>query len=295
MKLDRRLTNGLAWAGALLVVAIPAADYVFARLSDADTPRVAIVDAQNDVAVDVPRVEDTPQPLETTPAPAAETAAPAPEPEPVQTAAVEPTARPEDAVQSYLDSGRALPSYLTGGGSAPQPSAPTPAAPSVPAASTPAPVETPVAAPPPTQTAAVPSAAEPVSATPTTPRSEIETVAALPPKVAPVPMPLSMRPRAVVTTAPQQPPLIVDEPAPVVANGRSDLVTADDLEAWESGPLSDFLAQRQQGSSAAYRIQPNQNAYDSGGFWLDELQSDRRQPQNFPQAYDDSYYQPFSR
>jgi hypothetical protein len=40
------------------------------------------------------------------------------------------------------------------------------------------------------------------------------------------------------------------------------VVTAEELEDWESGPLSEFLAERGQGG-----IDPD---YDSDGFFLDE-------------------------
>lgn len=272
MKLDRRLTNGLAWAGALLVVGVPAADYLTGRLGEAGTPRVAVVEAQDDVpAAETPVIEVPVSPVETAVAPAPAPLAEVAEPAPVETAAVETPARPADAVQSYLDSGRALPSYITGGG------APAPAV-----AETP-----PVQSPAPAPTAAVTPPAPAVPAT--------ETVAALPPKVAPIPMPLSMRPRPVVSAAPQAPPLIVNEPAPVIVTDPGPVVTADDLDAWETGPLSDFLARRQQqGSSAVYRVEPNRNGYDTGGFWLDEMPSDNRR-QRFPPAYDDGYYVPFSR
>ncbi|HUH77702.1 MAG TPA: hypothetical protein VLZ53_10075, partial [Devosia sp.] len=109
-------------------------------------------------------------------------------------------------------------------------------------------------------------------------------VAALPPKVAPIPMPLSMRPRPMIATQ----PLIIDTPtgAPIInpvavapplepvyvppSVGRAPApVTAADLQDWESGPLSEFLARRQQQGVAA-------PAYDSEGFYLDEWNN--RQP-----------------
>lgn len=271
MKLDRRLTNGLAWAGALLVVGVPAADYLAGRFGADDVPRAAVVETQDAIpAAPIPASEPSAAPVETAAVPVAA----APRPAPVKTAAAETPARSPDAVQSFLDSGRALPSYITGGGAQPQAVVKT----QPPA--TPAPSPTAVVTPP------APAVAPPVVPS--------ETVAALPAKIAPVPMPLSMRPRPVVSVAPQA-PLIVNEPAPVIVNDPGPLVTADDLEGWETGPLSDFLAQRQQrGSSAVYRVQPNQNSYESDGFWLDELPSDNR-PQRFPPAYDDGYYAPFSR
>lgn len=271
MKPDRRLTNGLAWAGALLVVGVPVADYFIGRFEQAQPLQVSVVDAGNSLS----------------------TAAPAPELSRAETSAPTNTAAAGgDAVQSYLDTGRSLPSYITGE--------------DVPAVAD-KPVET-AAVPPQAESAPAPAAVAPV------PPVVAETVAALPPKIAPVPMPLSMRPKtpvalspaAPVAAAPPAPVLILDEPAPVVTAAPAlqpppvlveppGVVTADDLEGWETGPLSDFLAQRQQsGSSAVYQVQPSGDAYQDDGFWLDEAPRNTRRDRNFPPAYDDSFFQPFS-
>lgn len=286
MKLDRRLTNGLAWAGALLVVGVPVADFFIGRMSETDIARASVVDAGNSTPVVAPIASVEP---------AGETA-PNAAVAPVKSAALDKPAVGGDAVQSYIDAGKSLPSYITGGDAGsvadkPQQSAavPTPVQAGNPPAAVPA--STPTAP----VVAAVPSSAEarpPVATTP-----PVETVAILPPKVAPVPMPLSMRPRVAVApqaSVPQAPVLIVDEPAPV-RGAPSPVITADDLEGWETGPLSDFLAQRQQqGSSAVYQVQPNENSYETEGFWLDEAPRGNRRGGGFPSAYDDDYFMPFA-
>lgn len=276
MKMDRRLSNGLAWAGALLVVGVPAADYLIGRFEQGQSEQVAVVDAGNSLS--------TAEPVDTETAGA--------DSRPGETA----VAADKDAVQNFIDSGRPLPSYITGE--------------DVPAAA--APVEV-AKAPEEAETApapavVTPSPAAPVAAT-TPPASEtrppIETVAAVPPKVAPIPMPLSMRPKAPVAIAPSTPPLIIDEPVPVAQPSPAPglqpapivvepqgLVTAEDLESWETGPLSDFLAQRQRGSSATYRVQPSTDGFESDGFWLDEQPSSFRQNRNFPPAYEDGPFLP---
>lgn len=281
MKLDRRLTNGLAWAGALLVVGVPVADFFIGRMSETDIARASVIDAGNSTPVAAPIVSVEPA-GETAPNAAAA---------PVKSAALDKPAAGGDAVQNFIDAGKTLPSYITGGDAGsvadkPQQSAAVPTRvtagnpPAAAPASTPA---TPVAA-------AVPSSSEAPPAVGTTP--PIETVAMLPPKVAPVPMPLSMRPR--IAIAPQAPVLIVDEPAPV-RGAPSPVITADDLERWETGPLSDFLAQRQQqGSSAVYQVQPNQNSYETEGFWLDEAPRGNRRGGGFPSAYEDDDFMPFA-
>lgn len=261
MKMDRRLTNGLAWAGALLVIGIPAADYLTGAF--AGTPSVAVIDAA---------------PVATETAVVASPATPAPMVADAPKAAPTPAAKPQavanasDPVSTFQQSGKTLPSYITGGGSA---------APVTQPATTPA-------AQQPTQAVATPA---PIATTP----APAEQVAALPAKAAPTPMPLSMRPQPVSVPLASNQPLIIDQPtaAPImpVQQQSDDLITAEDLEEWEAGPLNEFLARRGQQSSATYRVQQNTPvpAYDSDGFWLDEGPRDQR----YPQSDDDVYYTPF--
>jgi hypothetical protein len=103
-------------------------------------------------------------------------------------------------------------------------------------------------------------------------------------------MPLSMRPQPVSVPLASNQPLIIDQPntAPIVPVQQqpADIVTSEDLDDWESGPLNEFLARRGQQSSATYRVQQNAPAYDNNGFWLDEGPRDQRYG-------DDVYYTPF--
>lgn len=256
MKMDRRLTNGLAWAGALLIIGIPAADYITGAFAGAGTPSVAVVDADPVAPPVVPPAASKPVVAD------APTAAPTSAPKPQAVASA------SDPVSTFQQSGKPLPSYITGGDS---PSAVAPAKPAV------------------QQPAQAVTTPAPVTATP----APVEQVAALPAKAAPTPMPLSMRPQPVtVPLASNQPPLIIDQPsaAPVVpAQQQNEFVTAEDLEEWESGPLNEFLAQRGQQSSATYRVQQNNPApaYDSNGFWLDEG------PRSQRYSDDEVYYTPF--
>ena len=232
MQIDRRITNGLAWAGAVLIVAIPAADAALRQFGPTDTPQIAVVEEQPAPA---PAVE--PEPVET--------AAPTPEPDPVSTAAASPQTAGSDAVDSFLQSGRDLPSYISDG-------SPTQR----------------------TETAALTPTDESVAEPATTP--ELEPVAALPTKAVTFPTPVSERPapvpRSAVTT---QPPLVIDQPDIVV--------TAEDLEDWESGPLSEFLARQQAGPAP---VSPD---YDPDGFFLDEGPNSSARVNRFPRAnsYDD--------
>jgi hypothetical protein len=249
MNIDRRITNGLAWAGVLLVVGVPTADLLSAQFMGNPT-----APAPAQIAVVRP-VAPIPAPLSQRPAapvakPAEQVAAVAPAKPVVAPATpvvaatkpvVAPAAQTADAVDAFLQSGRQLPSYIT---DAPT----TPAAPQVAATAPARPVIT------------TPPAAQPLAVDP------IEVASIAPQKVAPTPMPLSMRPQPLPVAlvrdpvvippglTPAQPPVVVRPPANI---------TAADLQDWETGPLSDFLAQRQGGNAANTEV-------DADGFFLDE-------------------------
>src|SRR5690606_38754562 len=104
MKIDRRITNGLAWAGVLLVVGVPAVDLLSAQfMSGPDRsapPQIAVIEPEAPV----------PAPLEQRPD-AEEVASVAPV---VIKPAAKPATQTGDAVDSFVQSGRPLPSYITG-------------------------------------------------------------------------------------------------------------------------------------------------------------------------------------
>ena len=256
MQIDHRIITGLAWAGALLVVAIPAADFALSRFAGPPAPQVAVIEERPEAEAPVPTPVVPPAARPGTPAP--EAAAPAAS-DPVVTSAAARPVSGEDAVDAYLRSGRSLPGYISNGEGL---------------AAGPEPDVVPESAPAP-ETAAASEPEPPV-------RPEPPVTAPAP--VVAMPTPLSERPPSVasVQPAPSAPPaLVVDTPAPVV--------TAEDLEDWETGPLSDFLANRQgQGNRA-----PADYDYDPDGFFLDEGPNARR-VQRFPRAYEDDFY-PFGR
>ncbi|UJW86761.1 hypothetical protein [Devosia sp. SL43] len=260
MKIDRRVTNGLAWAGVLLVVGVPTADLLSAQFMGDTAQVVAPVQVAS-----VERIAPIPAPLSQRPAaPVTQVAAVAPAKpaapvviaEPVEQVAVVAPARPATptaatpasqnggAVDAWVSSGKPLPSYITGGAQPAQ------------VAATP-PVRQPILTAPATQSPATqPAAIDPV---------QVASIAQ--PKTAPVPMPLSMRPQPITAT-----PVAVVRPSGLVVapNAVGPLppadVTAADLEDWESGPLSEFLAQRQ-AQSGQVQADPN---YDDDGFFFDE-------------------------
>lgn len=291
--MDRRLSNGLAWAGALLVIGIPVADYVTGTFAGAGPTNVAVVNAPVEEAsaaapVAVPaKAEVAAKPAEAAPVPQKR---PEPEPEPAEVAAAPPaepvktaTATSADPVENFIRSGKPLPSYITDGAPAAQPAA------------TEAEAETETVETR-TETAAVSPATAPATtqATPE-PTEPAEQVANLQPaKVPPLPMPLSMRPRPVAVPLASQGPLIVNGPSQPVPAPEPGIITAEDLEDWESGPLSEFLARRGQQSSATYEVHRNAPApAPEDGFWLDEVPSDERPFRRFPQSDERVYYLPF--
>ena len=273
MQIDRRVTNGLAWAGVLLVVGIPTADLLSAQFLGDPTPvpsaqiamvqRIAPVPAPLSQRPAAPVAKPEVQVAAATPAakpvvvappakPAVQAAAVAPAKPVVAAPAANPATQTADAVNAWLDSGKPLPSYITDEPSAAQP----------------------------TQVAATPPARAPIVTAPTTVPAAIDPVQVAsiqPPKVAPMPMPLSMRPSpvAVVRPAANAVPVAVVGPNNdlIVATPGSGPrppadITAQELEDWESGPLAEFLAERQ-GSQADV-------TYDNDGFFLDE--GPNRQP-----------------
>ena len=242
MQIDRRITNGLAWAGALLVVGIPVADLVSAQFLGGKETAAQIAVIEPVAPVPAPATQRPDEPVKVAEAAPAKPVAPTP-------AAA---ANPADPLNAYLQSGKKLPSYISGGAEETAPAATPPA----PAAAAAEPARPPIANP----AAPAPVATDPVQ------------VASLPPdKIAPVPMPLSMRPKPVAVRAPSPSEQVVIPPS-VRAPQPPVAVTADDLQDWESGPLSEFLARRQQ------QAQAPRDDYRPGGAYLDQVQP--------PQVYD---------
>jgi hypothetical protein len=235
MKLNPKVTGGLAWAGLVLILAVPSADMLMKPQDQAATI-TSDMDAIRTASV-------TPKP------------------------AVATTPAAGDPVDSYIASGKKLPSYIS--------DAPVEAA-------SQAPVRTPKLVVPSTPAAA--------------PGATLE-VAALPgdaPEAAPpTPYPASMRPKAPLMTASvssEAAPLILDEELVtrreqavarvldgdlVDVGGPDRFVRGDQLEEWDSGSLADYLERR--GMLSEDRSQASASDYDPDGFFLDEgPNSDRR-------------------
>lgn len=247
MQINRRLTNGLAWAGLFVVVAVPVADAISGQLmGDRATANIAMVGEEAPVPAPLSQRPDAPVKSAT------QVAAIAPAKPVPQTAAVKPAAT-AGAVDNFLTSGKKLPSYITDA-DAPAAVASTPA-PAKPVVT--APVETVAVAPQPI-VAPAPTAVEPVAVDP------VEVATLTPQHIAPVPMPLSMRPQPVTRPLASDRDIVL--PPEVVARNDAPVVVVDDLQDWESGPLSDFLAarrgQRSSDDQYSFRERPVQRRRD---------------------------------
>jgi hypothetical protein len=103
MKLDGKVKGGLAWAGLVVVLAVPAADMIFGK-SDATTAAAAVsADASAATGTKAPALK------------------PAVATDPIETASVD----GDKAVDKYIKSGKKLPSYISDA-DAVQPAATTP-------------------------------------------------------------------------------------------------------------------------------------------------------------------------
>lgn len=292
MKLNPKFTGGLAWAGLILVVAVPSVEV----LRGSDTPQSLSARPETPAAA-IPVIAPSRQAdAAVTPAKAVididRSAAPARATDPVQTASAKPAG---NAVDRYISSGKPMPDYISGGSS--------------PAAAN---------APP-----AAPRTERPVATIPTLPPSEAGTkVAAVDPSaIVPYPMPRALRPAerpelagvrtaAIGSTAPARtlprgdtPVVIVDETRlnrtpvaypdrvapvrPTPDGGEGRIVRPEELEGWTSGSLADYLAARGMLSESEppRRIPPRQpvppadvganDSYVPGGFWLSDRPYDR--------------------
>lgn len=247
MRLNSKVTGGLAWAGLVLVVAVPSADFLTRPAAKSVT-----------VTSDMDAIRSAPV------APAVRPAIPATgKPVAVPAAAPEASAMQADAVEDYISSGKKLPSYIS---DAPEGVAQEPAttrklvAPAIAAASPPA-------------TGADGALAGDGTAE----------VAA----VAPKPYPASMRPKPATATAALPPPageapLIIDEedlarreaaiePAePFVPAGSEQIITGDELQEWDSGSLAEYLERKGLISESDLAAERLNSQFDADGFFLSD-------------------------
>lgn len=268
MKLNSKLTGGLAWAGLIVVLAVPSADMLTKPQPAASAHLTSDMEALQTAST------------ATTPAKV--------EPARLVVPAISSTgasAAAKDPVDSYVSSGKKLPSYIS--------DAPAEQAAVEPKTVTRLVVPAPTATTQPTLEVAAVEA----------PAAGAATVVV--PDVAPIPYPASMRPKTqvaaaapviapakpVTTVLPASPqataeePLIVDETAvarrdAAVANVLADddvedvtatneVVGSDELEQWDSGSLAEYL-ERKGMMSGSSEDQASRGTFDEDGFFLDE-------------------------
>lgn len=268
MKLDAKLKGGLAWAGLVVVLAVPAADLVIGKQggSASSVTPVAVETKSASIAAP-PTVPVTSEKTSTVakleaPIPAAKPKTLTPATDPVTTASVD----GKDPVGLYLQKNKKLPDYISDG----QTVAATPA-----------------------ETSAAPASSK---AQPVTGGNSTEVASVAPESIVPpVPLPRSARPQVASLTPGSEPaPLVLTdkevakaqkvEPFPLSDSDSADtaeaddapIVTGDQLEEWDSGSLADYLASKgllSDGSSAPVppkSVKSTNSDYDPDGFYLDQ-------------------------
>jgi len=230
MRLDGKVKGGLAWAGLVVILAVPAADVLFGQ-SDATTTAAALTTEPT-----------TAKPVLKFPAPNATATA-----DPVETAST----AGGDAVDKYVKSGKKLPSYISDGEA-------VAATTTKPAATVKPVTATPVSAP--TEVASALAEAPPVPL-PRDARPKATQVASLPSQDE---QPLILDEAKVQ----QQEQAAAVEPFPLSDDGNGEIVTGDELEEWDSGSLADYLERK--GLLSGSTQQASDSDYDPDGFYLDQ-------------------------
>lgn len=261
MKLNSKVTGGLAWAGLVLILAVPSAE-MLTKPSVLHTDSTAAADAAK---ADVDAVET------------ASVTAPKP--------ATRPAAKTGDVVDDYVASGKTLPSYISDApGAAVAPEAPAIAR--VPA------IEPSGTREPATAVRVIPRAG------PSTGKvnadgtfagiDSIETASVAPGQTttaAPVPYPASKRPTARSLAAVKTQPLIINEDElarrevasqPLAPRGPQPIVTGDQLEEWDSGSLADYLERQGLISDSDQAMRVVEPGYDEDGFFLSDGPNNNR-------------------
>lgn len=273
MKLNSKVTGGLAWAGLIVVLAVPSADMLTKPTANTATIASGMDAVQTaSVAPAVKPVVPAIRKSATTVVAPAETAATTPATtvaEPTETAAID--SGTPDVVEDYISKGKKLPSYISDapGVAAQEPVTSKPVM-AKPATAKPAPAKPLIV---PTTTASTPA----VNTDGTFAGDSKADVAV----VAPKPYPASMRPKTPTTAIAALPsneeaPLIIDENEltqreaairPPVDMPEPQIVTEDELQEWDSGSLADYLERKGLISKVEQALDAE---YDEDGFFLSD-------------------------
>jgi hypothetical protein len=264
MKIDRRITGGLAWAGLVVILAVPSADILFGK------PEVR-ASITSDISAVTPAVAD-------------ESAAPAATGgvDPIETASI-----PEKPAAATTPA-KAAPA-------AADPQKVATAAPQVPSAPAQVPATTQTAVP--TDVAITgPAAIDPPIPMPRNMRP-------LPPTVIPPQQTVTVATTNEVQPT-EDAPLIIDEnrapPQRQATNRRSSdffgpseggqVVTEDKLAAWNSGSLSDYLQRNGLLDDGAPSDQQFDDSYDPDGFFLSDGPEQRPRRPYYQRPREDNWF-----
>lgn len=234
MILNSKITGGLAWAGLVLVLAVPSADML-----TKPSAKTVTLGAGAD-ATETASIAPAAKPVVSAVKPVAPATAP------VATAAAEP-----DVIEDYVSSGKKLPSYIS---DAPVTTAQAPAA-TKPLAVPTAPATAPVAADGRTEVASFAPVPYPASMRPRPVTTATVTTDEQ--------SPLILDEEAVAqreATLRAVEPVLADEPT---------VIGDDQLQEWDSGSLADYLERRGL-ISEAEQARPVDSDYDPDGFFLSD-------------------------
>lgn len=230
MKLDGKVKGGLAWAGLVVILAVPAANMVVGNPTSG-TANSAVTTADASATKPLLKVPAAAKPAAT---------------DPIQTASAATTT---DPVDKLLSKGKKLPSYISDGDSAT--AAPAAGKPAAPVTLKPISPTTPIKSP--TEVATVAPTETPPVPLPRDARPKATAVASLP---------ASEKPLIVDENKVKQQENAAVEPFPL---SDDEVVTGDQLEEWDSGSLADYLEQKGLLSQTSA-----EDSYDPDGFFLDE-------------------------
>ncbi|WP_055045195.1 hypothetical protein [Devosia sp. A16] len=241
MKLDGKVKGGLAWAGLVVILAVPAANMVVGNQTSGTANSVTTSDA------------GAGKPLLKVPAAATPAAT-----DPIQTASATTS---EDPVDKLLSKGKKLPSYISDGDSAAptKPSASTTDKPAAPVKLKPISPTTPIKAP--TEVATLAPTETPPVPLPRDARPKATAVASLP--AAEKPLIVDEKKIKPAGNTPVEPFPLSD----------GNVVTGDQLEEWDSGSLADYLERKGLLSETSA-----EDSYDPDGFFLDEGPNRKKRP-----------------
>jgi hypothetical protein len=258
MKLNSKVTGGLAWAGLVLILAVPSADMLSKPSAWRADPGGAESSAATSGSEAAPKT--------------ATIKAPRPATRPAAPAAPATPAADGDPVESYVASGKKLPSYISDSPASTGAATEVAAAPAAPAA-----VKK-IVVPSTPQTAAVSGNGTFVQATDEMTTASVETA----PRTPPMPYPASMRPAGRTATAGEQPPLIIEEDPltrrdvasqssePFFRSQAPAVIDGGELDEWDSGSLADYLERRGLISDSDGAVRTLERDFDDDGFFLSD-------------------------